>query len=159
MTSHPVKISLCPGCECVLDMAAQVDGTRQPRPNDVSVCCYCGALLVFGEDLVVNPLSEELLAKIRKEAPETYWLLMGAQSYFNEVSSRTMRMYTVYRHSRDYPEKYVVRRFDIRDDGSHTTGWVRTADSLEGIRSLIPPGLACLTRSDGDEPEIVETWL
>jgi hypothetical protein len=33
------------------------------------------------------------------------------------------------------------------------------APTLEGLRALLPQGLVMLARADGDEPQIVETWL
>ena len=36
---------------------------------------------------------------------------------------------------------------------------VLIADSLDGLREMLPPGLNVLARQEGDEPVIVEVWL
>ena len=71
-------------------------------------------------------------------------------------------MWAVYDHPSDYPEHWVARRFDIFHGISEPVPnreHFFTADTLEEIRNLIPSGLVCLTRSEGDDPCITETWL
>ena len=33
------------------------------------------------------------------------------------------------------------------------------ADTLEAAREFIPYGLVCITRSESDEPQIIESWI
>jgi hypothetical protein len=76
-------------------------------------------------------------------------------------------VWTIYYNPSDYPGKYVVRAHDVRrvtQDGGTTGVSVprRVAficDSLAGARSKVPYGLICLGREDGDEPQIVESWI
>ena len=50
----------CPGCgnarDCVTD--SELKGAV-PKPGDVSVCKYCGALAVFGDELVLRELTAD----------------------------------------------------------------------------------------------------
>lgn len=71
-----------------------------------------------------------------------------------------MSQWVVYRHPRDYPEKFVLRRWDItRGHVLIATDEVALADTLELIREAVPPGLYCLKRFAEDDPRIVEVWL
>ena len=75
-----------------------------------------------------------------------------------------MTMWTIYDHPLDFPDKFVARRWDIVRAGNKTEPVARaehvTADTLDELRrDMMRRGLVCLTRSDGDEPQIVETWL
>jgi hypothetical protein len=70
-----------------------------------------------------------------------------------------LAMFVVYRHPKDYPDKFVVRRWDIFHGKAIPTQWVRTAESLEQIREEIPPGLARILRDPTDDPSIVECWV
>lgn len=73
----------------------------------------------------------------------------------------TIRQYVIYHNARDYPGKYVVRgvtirRRDIQPDGEP----LAVVDTLDQARAAIPPAAdVCITRSDNDEPQIVETWI
>lgn len=68
-------------------------------------------------------------------------------------------MWTVYDHPRDYPEHYVARCFRVRG-GSDATEHALVTKSLPQLRKVLQAaGLTCLTRSDKDEPQIVETWF
>lgn len=73
-----------------------------------------------------------------------------------------LAMWTVYDHPSDFPRGYVARRFEIGKglDGPQPTDDVVGAGDLQQLRdSLRHAGLVCLTRNEGDEPQIVETWL
>lgn len=75
--------------------------------------------------------------------------------------SAVLSMWTVYERPSDYPELYVARRWDIVRHAREPvwTDDVRTAPTLEGLRALLPPGLHCMPRQHGDEPQVVEVWL
>ena len=82
-----------------------------------------------------------------------------------KVSSRTfaaggsLEMWTIYDHPLDYPDGYVARCWLITSGGTEATDRTVVGWSLETVRNAIPPGLACLARSDGDDPAILETWV
>lgn len=70
-----------------------------------------------------------------------------------------LSQWVVYEHPRDYPDLYVVRRWEIGQRMLYATDDVAFANSLEDIRKAIPPGLYCLPRFAEDDPCIVEVWL
>jgi hypothetical protein len=77
------------------------------------------------------------------------------------MSNEVLRMWTVYYNPSDYPGRYVARMHVVgkNKNESGPTDQMFTGDSLEEIRGLIPYGLVCLTRQEGDDSSIVETWL
>jgi hypothetical protein len=72
-----------------------------------------------------------------------------------------LAMWTVYAHPKDYPEKYVARRFDVDDKGAKPSESVIIAPDLETLRTVleIEMHLTCLPRDRNDDPVIVETWI
>ena len=67
-----------------------------------------------------------------------------------------IEMWTVYDHPSDYPDKYVARRFE----GESPTKTLIMGDDIEALRGfMVSMGLTCLTRREGDDPCIMETWL
>lgn len=70
----------------------------------------------------------------------------------------TLALFSIYDRPSDYPDGYVVRRWEVVD-GRSVPGAARTAPTLERARRLLPPGLINLGRKAGDDPCIVETWI
>jgi hypothetical protein len=69
-------------------------------------------------------------------------------------------MWVVYDHPSDYPEHYVARQHIVGIDGEEPTDRMMASFTLDSIRTeLADLGLICVTRSEGDDPVIVETWL
>jgi hypothetical protein len=69
-------------------------------------------------------------------------------------------MWVVYDHPADYPEHYVARQHIVGISGREVTGRVMVSLALDSIRAALSNlGLVCVTRSDEDDPVIVETWL
>lgn len=66
--------------------------------------------------------------------------------------------YTIYEKPADFPDAWVVRRWEATGDVEDRGVWC-LAESLEAARESIPPDLICFTRSPEDDPTIVETWL
>jgi len=69
-----------------------------------------------------------------------------------------LTIWTIYDRPKDHPEGFIARRFEV---GKET---VATADTLVGeleeLRSgFWKAGLMKLSRQDGDEPQIVESWV
>lgn len=58
-----------------------------------------------------------------------------------------------------YPNKWVVKQWRIKRDGTGMPGKVATADSLEEARAYVPPGLVHVARMPDDDPAIVEVWI
>lgn len=70
-------------------------------------------------------------------------------------------VYTIYRKPKDFPDKFVVRVFCISEGPEPIPAAKPHAvvDTLEEARLSVPPHLVGITRSPGDDPSIVETWL
>jgi len=75
-----------------------------------------------------------------------------------ENSSRraeTLILHVIYDRPLDYPEHYVVRKWELDQPTERYT----LHRSLEEARRAIPPDLTCIGRDEHDEPQIVETWI
>ncbi len=59
MDNYRVPASLCPGCGNANDGATGIIGMGSPEPGDVTVCAYCGMVLVFTDTLRTRILSNE----------------------------------------------------------------------------------------------------
>lgn len=71
-----------------------------------------------------------------------------------------MSTWTIYDSPSDYPDLFVVRRWEIRHGYEPVpTDDVRTASSLAQARRNVPGGCVRFHRSPGDDPTIVETWM
>jgi hypothetical protein len=71
-----------------------------------------------------------------------------------------LSIWTVYERPLDYPAGFIARMFDVTPQGPKPTGHVIKCLDLEPIREkLTRAGLACLARQEGDEPQIVESWI
>ena len=53
-----------------------------------------------------------------------------------------------------YPERYAARLAT-----SAASPYLPLADTLAGIRAMLPPGLLRLERMPSDPPEVVEIWF
>lgn len=71
-----------------------------------------------------------------------------------------MSQWVIYDHPRDFPDKYVMRRWEIRQPAEIVaTDDMALANTLEEIRLSVPQGLYRLERFRDDDPSIVEVWL
>jgi hypothetical protein len=60
-----VKTSECVTCRAVLNGAETVsDPNIHPKPNDVTICSYCGEVLQFNDDLSLRLISETVISEI-----------------------------------------------------------------------------------------------
>ena len=55
-----------------------------------------------------------------------------------------------------YPERYAAR---LATSGSAPSPYLLLADTLSGIREMLPPGLVRSERMPMDPPEVVEIWF
>lgn len=54
-------VTLCWHCDRMLDAASDLEGQAKPESGSVSLCLYCGAIAIFGDDLVLRrPSRDEL---------------------------------------------------------------------------------------------------
>ncbi len=65
-------------------------------------------------------------------------------------------VWTIYDRPLDFPEKWVLRAHDV-PGGPRAS--CEVADTLDELRAKVPPGLVCMTRTDGDYPAIYEVWI
>jgi hypothetical protein len=70
-----------------------------------------------------------------------------------------LSQWVIYAHPRDYPDKYVMRRWDISGSVMIATDETAFANTLAEIRECVPQGLFRLERFENDDPCIVEVWL
>jgi hypothetical protein len=78
------------------------------------------------------------------------------------MSATVMEMFVIYERPRDYPDKFVVRRWLIGVVPGVPTAdadWFHLADTLDGVRAQVPPHCVRLERDTDDEPQIVEVWI
>jgi hypothetical protein len=71
-------------------------------------------------------------------------------------------MFTVYERPRDYPDKFVVRRWWIGKDPGRPIpdpDWFYLADTLDEVRAHVPRHCVRLERDPNDDPKIVEVWI
>lgn len=71
-----------------------------------------------------------------------------------------MKQYAVYKSPSDFPGKFVVHCFTVRDgdvwpDEKHLS----VSDTLEEARSNVPAGLVNMGRAAGDEETMLEVWI
>jgi hypothetical protein len=70
-----------------------------------------------------------------------------------------LSVFTIYKHPKDYPDKYVVRRSVAMSGVVLMDDKCQLADTLEEARKLIPPGLVCLEEPNTPELPAVESWI
>lgn len=70
-----------------------------------------------------------------------------------------MKHYVIYNKPEDQPDKVVVREWIIGRNRLTMGKVIASCDTLEEARESIPRHLSCITRSEGDAPSIVETWI
>ena len=71
----------------------------------------------------------------------------------------TMLQWVIYDHPRDYPDKFVLRRWNIVANRVIPTDEIAFAKTLPEIRAKVPKHLYCMARFADDDPCIVEVWL
>lgn len=72
------------------------------------------------------------------------------------VPSDELVIWTICQNPSDYPGLFTMRPHYI---ARKTIGPVLTAETLEGIRALLPPNVIRLPRAIEDDQVIVECWL
>lgn len=71
-----------------------------------------------------------------------------------------MFAYTVYFNPKDYPNKYIVRKFEVLSQKEPLPREViYEGKSLYQARRAIPCNCICFKRHNDDEKPIVETWI
>jgi hypothetical protein len=73
-----------------------------------------------------------------------------------------MQQFVVYNSPDDYPGKYVLRRWWVKQGEPEPVSDpapVIVATSLSDVRAAVPFGLYCVPRAPNDEPCVHEVWL
>jgi len=70
-----------------------------------------------------------------------------------------LEMWIVYDRPLDYPESFVARKTVVGVSAVTISHEMFTADTLDELRALLPPGLYRIHRFEQDDPKIVEVWL
>ena len=66
-----------------------------------------------------------------------------------------MIIWTIYKHPKDFPRKFVARQF-INEVPNRIP---LIADTYEKLIRIIPPGMIRIPRDPDDDPKIVECWI
>lgn len=61
-----VPRTTCPSCKKKLDAAFSIKG-RSPSEGDISICINCAEILVFGKDLILEEITDEIRKKMKAE--------------------------------------------------------------------------------------------
>jgi hypothetical protein len=70
---HKVADVECPVCGTTLNRARGTTNTEEaPRENDISVCAYCTAVMVFDSDLKTRVITDQEFTAIKQQAPDLY---------------------------------------------------------------------------------------
>lgn len=56
-SSQVNRAARCPDCQKTLDAATDPIGSATPKPNDASICAYCGAINIFQTDLTLRSVT------------------------------------------------------------------------------------------------------
>lgn len=76
------------------------------------------------------------------------------------MTSTSLSCWTVYKSPRDYPGKFVARRWINDHRGSRPTANIIISSRLETIQDkMARHGLHRLPRFECDDPVILEVWL
>jgi hypothetical protein len=76
------------------------------------------------------------------------------------MTERTLDIWTVYDHPRDFPHSYVARLFVVGPNiVTRTEQFMISADLALIREQLAVRGLTRLSPMEGDDPVILETWL
>lgn len=74
------------------------------------------------------------------------------------MASDNLIIWTIYKHPRDYPNKWVLRGHEVGSGTVKLRPNCIVSDSYDGIVRVLPPGLQLLPRSADDDPALFESW-
>lgn len=77
-----------------------------------------------------------------------------------QLSKEPLPIWVIYRPTtKDFPGKWVARLHLCLPEGHQPTDKFMLAETLQGVRELIPLGLYRLGRDPTDDPIVEESWL
>jgi len=66
--SHQIEDNSCPSCHTKLDGATSLHAPEaKPKPDDVTVCMYCQAILQFGHEMELRKVTMDQFVKLPME--------------------------------------------------------------------------------------------
>lgn len=72
----------------------------------------------------------------------------------------TLFSYVIYFNPTDFPNKHVVRGFEIKDGDTIPQQYPEcVVNTIDEARSYIPKGMIWIDRFENDDPCIVESYL
>lgn len=74
------------------------------------------------------------------------------------ANQERLPMWTVFDHPKDYATGFVAR-FAFTLPALEKTQFAIFGPTLDAVRNALPEGLVCLSRCEGDDPNIVEVWM
>lgn len=78
----------------------------------------------------------------------------------NVGTNRALLLFVVTDHPKDFPDKFVVRMFNVMSGECAATSYYETYDTIQQVREKMSMhGLIRLPRHPEDDPVIVETWI
>jgi hypothetical protein len=70
-----------------------------------------------------------------------------------------LTIWTIYDRPKDHPDGFIARRFEVGGGDTVATPEILTGE-LEDLRQVFwKAGLMKLSRQEGDEPQVVESWV
>lgn len=72
--------SRCPKCHKLLDAHTGISGTV-PKPGDITICFYCGCILVFNEEKELIIADPVVLDKIKESEPDIFNLIVSSSNF------------------------------------------------------------------------------
>jgi hypothetical protein len=92
--------------------------------------------------------------------PTVAFILKSQQDSLSRVA---ICLWRVYDHPHDYPDGYIVRKFEVKGgEQAATKETLRTPDEagLDLLRDAFQQaGLMCMPRREGDDLQFIETWV
>jgi hypothetical protein len=65
MPTHNMPVVVCTSCGKSMDAASNADeAPTPPHPGDISICLYCGHLMVFDSDLCLRALTDAEIVEV-----------------------------------------------------------------------------------------------
>lgn len=83
MTDFRTPLTMCWHCDRPLDAASDLDGNHRPEPGAVSMCMYCGAIGIFGDDMRLEKPTEEIFDQVFEDRgfQQAFFAFQKARQY------------------------------------------------------------------------------
>lgn len=67
----------CPVCRAILNAASGINNSGAPVEGDLTICVYCGTILVYGDKMKLRVATTPEMENIKAEEPSTYRSLIA----------------------------------------------------------------------------------